>query len=120
VCASNFEYDHELDLIVDVLRRMPEMPDRHAEGRVWYLWNQTTRRELREKWNKYPERAAAFFECTARSSPTSSPAARRVSTRCGGSLYTPALRRRTRQWITTERVDIARATNRLSVTSPPD
>lgn len=64
-CVGKFEYDHELDLIVDVLRRMPAMLQTGTfEGRVvWYLWNQTTAGEnFCEKWNKYPERAAAFFE----------------------------------------------------------
>jgi hypothetical protein len=63
-CATNFEYDHELDLIVDVLRRMPDLlQTAEIEGRiVWYLWNQTTAGEnFCEKWNKHPERASAFF-----------------------------------------------------------
>jgi hypothetical protein len=63
-CVTNFEYDHELDLIVDVLRRMPDLlQTAEIEGRiVWYLWNQTTAGEnFCEKWNKHPERASAFF-----------------------------------------------------------
>lgn len=64
-CVGNFEYDHELDLIVDVLRRMPLMlqPETVAGRVAWYLWNQTTAGEnFCEKWNKHPERAVAFFE----------------------------------------------------------
>ena len=64
-CVTQFEYDHELDLIVDVLRRMPAMLQNGTfESRtVWYLWNQTTAGEnFCEKWNKHPERAVAFFE----------------------------------------------------------
>lgn len=64
-CASNFEYDHELDLIVDVLERMPNTIERRMAGSrtEWYLWNQTTAGEnFCEKWNKHPERAIAFFE----------------------------------------------------------
>jgi len=63
-CVTRFEYDHELDLIVDVLRRMPDMLQTGTfEGRaVWYLWNQTTAGEnFCEKWTKHPERARAFF-----------------------------------------------------------
>ena len=63
-CVTNFEYNHEFDLIVDVLRRMPDMLQTGTiEGRtVWYLWNQTTAGEnFCEKWNKQPERATAFF-----------------------------------------------------------
>jgi hypothetical protein len=63
-CVNQFEYDHELDLIVDVLRWMPAMLQTGTfEGRtVWYLWNQTTAGEnFCEKWNKHPERAQAFF-----------------------------------------------------------
>jgi hypothetical protein len=64
-CVTQFEYDHELDLVVDVLRWMPAMLQTDAiEGRAaWYLWNQTTAGEnFCEKWNKHPERAVAFFE----------------------------------------------------------
>jgi Second Messenger Oligonucleotide or Dinucleotide Synthetase domain len=63
-CVSNFEYDNELVLIVDVLRRMPDMLETGAlEGRpAWFLWNQTTAGEnFCEKWNKDPRRAEAFF-----------------------------------------------------------
>jgi hypothetical protein len=64
-CVGNFEYDHELELIVDVLRRMPQMLQTGTvDGRViWYLWNQTTPGEnFCEKWNKHTERATAFFQ----------------------------------------------------------
>ena len=64
-CVTQFEYDHELDLIVDVLRRMPTMlQSGTVEGRsVWYLWNQTTAGEnFCEKWNKHLEQAMAFFD----------------------------------------------------------
>jgi hypothetical protein len=43
---------------------MPDMlQSAEIGGRiVWYLWNQTTAGEnFCEKWNKHPERAAAFF-----------------------------------------------------------
>jgi hypothetical protein len=64
-CVGNFEYDHELDLIVDLLRRMPNSIETRVTGVgvEWYLWNQTTAGEnFCEKWNKHPERAQAFFE----------------------------------------------------------
>jgi Second Messenger Oligonucleotide or Dinucleotide Synthetase domain len=64
-CVGNFTYDHELDLIVDLLRRMPNSIETRVNGTgvEWYLWNQTTVGEnFCEKWNKHPERARAFFE----------------------------------------------------------
>lgn len=63
-CVTRFEYDHELDLIVDVMRRMPDMLEVSTfEGRTaWFLWNMTTAGEnFCEKWNEHPERARAFF-----------------------------------------------------------
>jgi hypothetical protein len=37
------------------------------EQTTWYIWNETTEAEnFAEKWNKYPERAAAFFAWHAR------------------------------------------------------
>jgi hypothetical protein len=68
-CVRSFEYDHELELIVDLLERMPDAIERRVIGpRVeWYLWNQTTAGEnFCEKWNKHPERAVAFFEWHAK------------------------------------------------------
>jgi hypothetical protein len=43
-CVGNFTYDHELDLIVDLLRRMPNAIETRVTGTgvEWYLWNQTT------------------------------------------------------------------------------
>jgi hypothetical protein len=64
-CVGNFEYDHELDLIVDLLRRMPNSIETRVTGAgvEWYLWNQTTAGEnFCEKWNKHTDRAKAFFE----------------------------------------------------------
>ncbi|MGY3038315.1 hypothetical protein ACVIIV_007485 [Bradyrhizobium sp. USDA 4354] len=64
-CVGNLVYDHELDLIVDLLRRMPDLIETRVTdaGVQWYLWNQTTVGEnFCEKWNKHPERAAAFFQ----------------------------------------------------------
>lgn len=63
-CVAHFVYDHELDLIIDVLRKMPDMLEKGVieERTVWFLWNQTTAGEnFCEKWNKYPQRAQAFF-----------------------------------------------------------
>ncbi|MHC2618236.1 hypothetical protein ACVIW2_000267 [Bradyrhizobium huanghuaihaiense] len=64
-CVGNLVYNHGLDLIVDLLRRMPDLIETRVTdtGVEWYLWNQTTIGEnFCEKWNKHPERAAAFFE----------------------------------------------------------
>lgn len=124
VCATNFEYDHELDLIVDVLRRMPEMLQTGMfEGRVvWYLWNQTTAGEnFCEKWNKHPERAAAFFEWHRKvvadvehlASARGIDRVRRIL----ADIFGTAPANQVMDSLT-DRVDTARGTNRLSVTKP--
>jgi Second Messenger Oligonucleotide or Dinucleotide Synthetase domain len=63
-CVTNFEYDDELDLVCDVVRKMPIMMQADiVNGRqTWSLWNMTTAREnFCEKWNKDSRRAVAFF-----------------------------------------------------------
>lgn len=63
-CVTNREYDNELELMVDVIRHMPDTIEiRHVEGRVqWFIWNETTADEnFAEKWNRRPERAEAFY-----------------------------------------------------------
>ncbi|EAQ35296.1 hypothetical protein NB311A_13306 [Nitrobacter sp. Nb-311A] len=122
ICATNFEYDHELDLIVDVLRRMPSMLETGTfQGRaVWYLWNQTTSGEnFCEKWNKYPERAIAFFEWHRRILADVELLARaqgldQVRRRLG-DVFGMGPANKAMDSLT-ERVDTARATGRLSVT----
>jgi hypothetical protein len=68
-CVSRFEYDSELELLCDVVRHMPDTIQTGTIGRqtTWYIWNETTEGEyFAEKWNKHPERAAAFFGWHAR------------------------------------------------------
>lgn len=123
-CVTQFEYDHELDLIVDVLRKMLAMLQTSAvEGRtIWYLWNQTTAGEnFCEKWNKHPERALAFFEWHAKAVAdveqlAAAPGLDQVR-RLLGKIFgsTPANKAMDSL---TERVGAARATSRLSVTKP--
>jgi hypothetical protein len=63
-CVSRFEYDNELELVCDVIRHMPDtIQTRTVNGQTtWHIWNETTEGEnFAEKWNKYPERAAAFY-----------------------------------------------------------
>jgi hypothetical protein len=123
-CVNQFAYDHELDLIVDVLRRMPAMVQAEtAHGRVtWYLWNQTTAGEnFCEKWNKHPERAQAFFSWHGKAVADLEQLATaqgldQVRRLLGGIFgATPA---NTAMDLLAERVSAARATNRLSVTKP--
>jgi hypothetical protein len=121
-CVGNFEYDHELDLIVDVLRRMPLMlqSETVAGSIVWYLWNQTTAGEnFCEKWNKYPERAVAFFEWHDKivGDVERLAAARGLDQvrRILGDIFGTAPANKAMDSLT-ERVDAARASNRLSVT----
>lgn len=62
-CVTNFEYDGEMDLVCDVFHHMPDMMETAVvDGRInWFLWNQTTAGEnFAEKWNKDPRRAVAF------------------------------------------------------------
>jgi Second Messenger Oligonucleotide or Dinucleotide Synthetase domain len=63
-CVTNNEYDNELELLFDVIRHMPDTIEiRRVDGRVqWFIWNETTAGEnFAEKWNRRPERAAAFY-----------------------------------------------------------
>jgi hypothetical protein len=65
-CVRQRPYDHEFDLLADVLRRLPEFfdqaPATHPEG-AWVVENETTRGEnFAEKWNDDPALADAFFE----------------------------------------------------------
>lgn len=64
-CATEFEYDSELDLLRDVVRNMPAfIEERLVQGRKqWFIWNETTAGEnFAEKWNSDSSRAEAFFE----------------------------------------------------------
>jgi len=63
-CVTNREYDDELDLLFDVIGRMPDTIEmRRVNGRdQWFIWNETTEGEnFAEKWNRRPERAEVFF-----------------------------------------------------------
>lgn len=63
-CVSNHEYDNELEVLIDVVRHMPDTIERRrVDGRdQWFIWNETTDGEnFAEKWNRHPERADAFF-----------------------------------------------------------
>jgi hypothetical protein len=123
-CVSQFEYDHELELVVDVLRRMPTMMQTDTvEGRiVWYLWNQTTAGEnFCEKWNKHPERARAFFAWHSKvvadvEQLTSAQGLDQVR-RLLGDIFGTAPANKAMDSLT-ERVSAARATSRLSVATP--
>lgn len=63
-CVRNTLYQDELDLLYDVLHRMPDFIETRSgpQGPQWFVWNETTQGEnFAEKWNKAPERAEAFF-----------------------------------------------------------
>ncbi len=121
-CVENFEYDNEIDLIVDVLRRMPHMLQTGmVDGRVvWYLWNQTTAGEnFCEKWNEHTERATAFFEwhdkiVTAVEHLAAARGLDQVRGLLGNIFGTAPANNAMDSFI--ERVDVARASSRLSVT----
>jgi len=63
-CVRTQTYDTEFDVMLDVLRRMPQfigqtLPD-GSPG--WYIPNETTHGEnFAERWNDEPRRAKAFF-----------------------------------------------------------
>jgi len=123
-CVQNFEYDNELVLVVDVIRRMPEMIETGlSEGRpAWFLWNQTTAGEnFCEKWNKDPRRADAFFAWHAEvlADLTALAAASGVDQvrRRLGDIFGTAPADKAMDSLT-ERVSAARAVSRLSVSKP--
>lgn len=63
-CVSKFEYDDEIEVLLDVVLHMPDtIETRQHDGReFWTIWNETTAGEnFAEKWNRHPERAKAFF-----------------------------------------------------------
>jgi hypothetical protein len=63
-CVANRQYDNELELLLDVIRHMPDTIEmRRIDGHdQWSIWNETTAGEnFAEKWNRMPERAEAFF-----------------------------------------------------------
>src|SRR5262249_37761169 len=68
-CVTNREYDHELDLLIDVVQHMPDTIEmRRVDGcDQWFIWNETTAGEnFAEKWNRRPGRAEAFSRGHAR------------------------------------------------------
>jgi hypothetical protein len=68
-CVTNFVYDTELDLLLDVVGHIPDFIEHRqtASGPMWCIWNETTIGEnFAEKWNREPELARAFFAWHAR------------------------------------------------------
>jgi hypothetical protein len=64
-CVRSREYDHDLDLLVDAVKGMPNfIRTTHVAGqKVYVIPNETTAGEnFAEKWNKDPRRAEAFYE----------------------------------------------------------
>lgn len=63
-CVSRFEYETDLDVLIDVVRRMHsfiETTGRNGE-RGWFLWNETTDGEnFAEKWNQDAALVGAFL-----------------------------------------------------------
>jgi hypothetical protein len=124
LCVRNFEYDNELVLVVEVIRRMPDMIESGTlDGRpAWFLWNQTTAGEnFCEKWNKDPRRADAFFawyaevlaDLTALAAASGLDQVRRRLSHIFGDAPAEKV-----MDSLTERVNAARTESRLSVTQP--
>jgi hypothetical protein len=68
-CVRTFEFETELDVVIDVIRLMPhfiERPVVHG-GVIYSVPNETTQGEnFAERWNSEPQRAKAFFDWHAR------------------------------------------------------
>lgn len=68
-CVSKFEFETELDVVIDVIRLMPhfiERPVVHSRM-IYSVPNETTQGEnFAERWNSEPQRAKAFFDWNAR------------------------------------------------------
>lgn len=63
-CVANLEFGDELELLCEVIGRMPAFIDAGSEGDVegWCIWNETTHSEnFAEKWNVEPDRVESFF-----------------------------------------------------------
>jgi cyclic GMP-AMP synthase DncV-like protein len=63
-CVTNFLYETELDVLLDILRRMPDFIETHdREGQQgYYIWNETTQDEnFAEKWNADSRLPKAFY-----------------------------------------------------------
>ncbi len=62
-CVDQDRSEDDFDLLVDTIRMMPHFIETgvvHGQ-KQWYVWNETTTGEnFAEKWNREPERAAAF------------------------------------------------------------
>ena len=68
-CVSKFDFESELDVLIDVIRLMPHFIERPVvHGRMIYsVPNETTQGEnFAERWNSEPQRAKAFFDWHAR------------------------------------------------------
>jgi hypothetical protein len=123
-CVTNFEYDDELDLVCDVVRKMPAMiqVDVVNGHQTWSLWNMTTAGEnFCEKWNNDPRRAAAFFSWHAEAlrdleALAAAEGLDQVQRRLG-SIFGSAPATKAMDTLT-ERVNRARSGNHLSVSRP--
>lgn len=66
-CVSNFIYDAEIDVLINVLRFMPQFIETLDGGRLFFVWNETTHGEnFAEKWNIDRRLAQAFYEWNAK------------------------------------------------------
>lgn len=64
-CVGKYVFDSEFDVVLAVVRAMPYFIETYLlHGKPqWRIANETTKGEnFAEKWNLYPERAAAFSE----------------------------------------------------------
>lgn len=64
-CVTSFEYDSDLDILLDVLKYMPNFIEiaQSTAGPAYYIWNPTTTNEnFAEKWNHNPALAIGFYQ----------------------------------------------------------
>lgn len=63
-CVRQYVFDSELELLLAVVRHMPDFIDKQPNGAGvrWFIWNETTQGEnFAERWNEDARLAAAFF-----------------------------------------------------------
>ena len=63
-CVTNFAYETEFDVLLDVIRRMPDFIESHAaqDRQLYFIRNVTTQGEnFAEKWNRDSRLPRAFY-----------------------------------------------------------
>lgn len=120
-CVQSREYDHDLDLLIEAVRGMPNFIQTTQVGNETHfvIPNETTEGEnFAEKWNEDPHRAKAFFEWHQNAVETleefvllegEDQLSMHLSEAFGGTVVTPVFAEVTRA------VNVARGAGRLGI-----